>query len=59
MSTYLRCQTKLNLLEYTAQTGQQKTLATSASSRMLDQVPGFMALDDTLMYMMHAFAKRV
>ena len=55
VSMYLRA--KPNLLEYTAQTGRQKTLATTASSRMPDQVSGFMALDDTLM--LHAFAKRV
>ena len=49
------CVAKPNLLGYSAQTGQQKTLATAASSRKPDQVPGFMALDDTLM--LHAFDK--
>ena len=34
-----------------------KRHATAASSRMSDQLPGFIALDDTLMW--HAFARRV
>ena len=50
------CVAKPNLLGYSAQTRRQKTLATAASWRMLDHVPGFMALDDTLM--LHAFDKK-